>query len=371
MKKIKNKIIIICTAVGALFALLSGVVLAVETKLLTPIPGAEQAVTKVTGMAEYLVSMYKFGLAAVGILAMGMIMFGGFMYITGSYTGMVGKTADGKEIIKSALTGLAIGLLSWMLINTIDPKLTKVRDILLTPPSPSASEQAKIEQICKEDCKYNCGRVGKNATPPFVENEGCLCKCFGGEDSCTKPSCELGVNPGEEVKSAVWDGKKCICEYTEISEEDQQGLCNLECQKQTCDVGYNPVATVTDDGCDCKCVESGEVTTPEIDFDEEDEEVEDGEEEISWTTVESEDGEESGAQLPDTDSEDEDTDDGEGIFSFPVAEGEDLLYDQVCTEWCNNNKDDNNACENIVGIIQNEGTPSEYCDCGCEDNYID
>jgi len=37
-----------------------------------------------------------------------------------------------------------------------------------------------------------------------------------------------------------------------------------------CDADSEVVAIPTDDGCDCKCEEKGEITIPEIDFSEDD-----------------------------------------------------------------------------------------------------
>ena len=222
MKKIKNKIIAISTGAGFLFVVASGIALAEDIGLLVPIPGADQAITEVSGMAEYLVGMYKFGLAAVGILAMAMIMFGGFTYITGSATGMVGKTADGKEIIKSALTGLAIGLLSWMLINTIDPKLTKVRDILLTPPEITVDET----RVCADTCSTECWGQGKIAVPPYIKGEECTCDCKGTDAICNSSFCNLKAPHGMKVGTPVYSEiyKSCDCDYIPDGLKDKEEL---------------------------------------------------------------------------------------------------------------------------------------------------
>ncbi len=266
MIKIKKNILKICFFSGGLFAIASRVVLAVDTPLLTPIPGSGQAVTKVTGMAEYLVSIYKFGLATIGILAMGMIMVGGFLYITGSYSGMVGKASDGKEIIKSALIGLAIGLLSWLLINTIDPNLTKIKDVLLTPPPPLASEELAYQESvkdCQNQCEQTCFSQGKIIGSAYVEYGMCACDCQEGSAStCIKIICDMGVPEGKKTGNPVYDNESqtCNCDYMLINEDKQKvaddtAECQKSCESSTaCESSKIAVGQVNANGqCECSC----------------------------------------------------------------------------------------------------------------------
>jgi len=331
----KNKIITICTIAGALFVMMSGIALAVETKLLTPIPGAEQAITEVSGVAEYLVGIYKFGLATVGILAMGGIMVGGFLYITGSYSGKVGQTANGKDIIISSLTGLAIGLFSWLLINTIDPNLTKMRDVFLNTPAPSASEQSlndKAVDNCNGQCTNTCSSKGEAVKMAFVEHGICSCDCVGSADTCNKIICGEGVPLGMKEGDPVYDeaNKSCDCKYTPIKDDPDgmtQILCNTQCQERLtglCGEGnVAPGMFTLPNNCACKCkdVENNSVAT---EADSENEE---------------EDSNEGLSQLPDTDSEDE---------------------EQSCQNSCSTFSC--NASEISVGKLDVTGK----CQCSCE-----
>jgi hypothetical protein len=76
--------------------------------------------TEVTSFNDYASLAFTAILGIAIALAILMIVLGGFQYIT-SATGM-GKE-DGKGKIKDALTGLAIILLSWLALYTINPDL--------------------------------------------------------------------------------------------------------------------------------------------------------------------------------------------------------------------------------------------------------
>ncbi len=72
-----------------------------------------------TTFGKYVVAIYEFLLSIVGIVAMVMIIIGGFRYMTS--TGNASAMADAKDMIFSALLGLGLALLSWLILYTINP----------------------------------------------------------------------------------------------------------------------------------------------------------------------------------------------------------------------------------------------------------
>ncbi len=72
------------------------------------------------GATAYLKSLYTFGIAIASALAVLMITLGGVQYST---TDAIGGKSEGKEKIKSALVGLLLALLSYTILNTINPYL--------------------------------------------------------------------------------------------------------------------------------------------------------------------------------------------------------------------------------------------------------
>ncbi len=72
------------------------------------------------GATTYLKGLYAFGIAIAAALAVLMITLGGVQYST---TDAIGGKSEGKEKIKSALIGLLLALLSYTILNTINPYL--------------------------------------------------------------------------------------------------------------------------------------------------------------------------------------------------------------------------------------------------------
>ena len=91
------------------------------------IPGAskfQQGVgTDVTQslLPEYIQSLYKFFVGIAGILAVVMIAIGGLIWLFSG--GDSGKITKAKEIIVGAIVGLILVLTSYLILNTINPKL--------------------------------------------------------------------------------------------------------------------------------------------------------------------------------------------------------------------------------------------------------
>src|SRR3989338_8645953 len=68
----------------------------------------------VANLGEYIQLVYQFALGVVGIFAVVLIMFGGLRWI--SAAGNESVIGEAKEIITSAVTGLAIALLSYIIL---------------------------------------------------------------------------------------------------------------------------------------------------------------------------------------------------------------------------------------------------------------
>ena len=76
-------------------------------------------------LADFLVNIFNFGIAAAVALALIMIIWGGIEYMTtDSWTGKEG----GKEKITNALWGLGLALVSYLILYTINPCLVVFTD---------------------------------------------------------------------------------------------------------------------------------------------------------------------------------------------------------------------------------------------------
>lgn len=73
-----------------------------------------------TTLPQYINYIYYVGLGAIGIAALGMLVYGGFLY-------MLSDTVTSKDLareyITNALYGLILGLAAYLILNTINPAL--------------------------------------------------------------------------------------------------------------------------------------------------------------------------------------------------------------------------------------------------------
>ena len=75
-------------------------------------------------LGGYLSNIYVLGIGLAGVLAVLMVVVGGIQYI-GSGMSPSGKS-DAKDRITNAIMGLLLALLSWLILNTIDPNLVSL-----------------------------------------------------------------------------------------------------------------------------------------------------------------------------------------------------------------------------------------------------
>ncbi len=76
---------------------------------------------------QVLSRLYVFGIGLVGISALIMVVFGGVKYMTAA--GSPQRIGDAKSTITNALFGVALALISWILLYTINPDLVRVLDL--------------------------------------------------------------------------------------------------------------------------------------------------------------------------------------------------------------------------------------------------
>lgn len=93
--------------------------------LLQPLEVPGQGTVETTAdLNSYLNLAVKVILGVAGVLAVIMIMIGGIQYLS---TDAIGGKSEGREKISGALWGIAIALVSWIILNTINPDLLNVR----------------------------------------------------------------------------------------------------------------------------------------------------------------------------------------------------------------------------------------------------
>ncbi len=96
---------------------------------LVTLPGVTKVGTQV-GMGEYLAGMMKFIIALAGVFAILMAIIGGTQYVAAGIS--PNAKGEAKERITNAFIGLILVLVSYLILNSINPKLVKFE--LLLPP---------------------------------------------------------------------------------------------------------------------------------------------------------------------------------------------------------------------------------------------
>ncbi len=98
--------------------LFSGVALAAEFVPIVPIPSLD--LNNQTTLAQYINALFKLAISIGAILAVISIIIGGFEYMTAE---AVGAKKGGKDRVWSAVLGLVLLLLSWLILYVINPNI--------------------------------------------------------------------------------------------------------------------------------------------------------------------------------------------------------------------------------------------------------
>ncbi|MBI4919810.1 hypothetical protein HY838_00710 [Candidatus Azambacteria bacterium] len=125
--KIKNqnkKILLIVFILIACFMPLVASVQA-QVRLETGLPGVP-VIPAGQELPSYINYLFIFGLGLITFFALGFMTIGGVMYILAA--GNIAKVEDAKDMIKQALLGLGLMLVSYLLLRTINPDLVNLRN---------------------------------------------------------------------------------------------------------------------------------------------------------------------------------------------------------------------------------------------------
>jgi len=148
-------------------------------------------------LSKYIKAFYDYGLMVVGILATIVLMGAGVLWLTSG--GNESKISQAKELITGSIVGLAILFGSWVLLNTINPDLLKMK-VLKTQLVKTYFFRSSgfIETIndAPKDIKYgwvcmnNNTQTCANTEPPTINLKIDL--CYDGTPANTKPNCAYG-----------------------------------------------------------------------------------------------------------------------------------------------------------------------------------
>lgn len=171
----------------------------IDSPVFTPqveIPGFGQVGSTIqverNTFAHYIIALYNWGLRALVILAIVMIMIAGFRWLTAA--GNASLITQAKNQITSALIGLLIGIGSFALLNFINPQLVSLRNLEI-------SEVGKEEDINKDKELNFCEDISVASCELYAHCEVHDNKCI------SKASCGLQEWMNEQTKLDCCEGK--------------------------------------------------------------------------------------------------------------------------------------------------------------------
>lgn len=233
--------IFLAVFVSALFFIAAPAALAEETKteskIISPfdvlqvkIPGldallkTDEAQVKCTGEGKdkvceypwvgiYIKAVYKFLVGISGMLAVIVMMAGGYYWLFAG--GNAGRVTQAKEYIGGAIMGLALALGSYMILNLINPDILQLEPIRV-----GSIPEITIEQLKKEYEGQSC----KNLTPGQIANALITVYCPPNSKGTKKGDLQ-SANPS--VRKARQDflcgiGINCDCNNTTLCSSEKR-----------------------------------------------------------------------------------------------------------------------------------------------------
>ncbi|OGY78471.1 MAG: hypothetical protein A3B74_02125 [Candidatus Kerfeldbacteria bacterium RIFCSPHIGHO2_02_FULL_42_14] len=189
---------------------------------------------------EYISELYTFALSFIGIVATIMIMWGGFKWVTAA--GNSGRISDAKDTIYNAIIGLVLALLSWTMLNVINPALTSNTFPEVRPIKPAYSKLADyVGASCVAANAVDSMNICEHFSLEATQNkstDSLVCsfdRKTGAQafDHCTMKLCAdtlancAGTYPGN-----TYNYRKCLCLLYQKDESDckkDSETCKFRC----------------------------------------------------------------------------------------------------------------------------------------------
>lgn len=208
-------------------------------------------------LARYIKAIYDYGLAVAGILAALVLMGGGIAWLTSG--GNESRITKAKGLIAGSIIGLTLLSFSWILLNTVNPRLMELKVL-----SVQVRERKSLNFGCcqKADGAYNttqeeCGSSNKFVEGKLITKEGRDTKCDDAETSgCCVAVKTLSGNNTSQTSVTCTQSAKSICKNSPgVQTSFKEGQCaSIEsCQDSTAKViscdGKEPGASCGEGYC--------------------------------------------------------------------------------------------------------------------------
>ncbi len=212
-------------------------------KLIIPIPTPEGLKTTISSPAEFVRTVFQFGMGAAGLVAMAMIIFGAIQYTISAGNPSLQK--DAKDRILNAIYGLALLFGSYIILRTIDPQLTKLK---LPEIKPLAKKVLELEE--RLSLNEIIGKRRQEEEQQRKEYEEKLRSLLSEKQEAEQKLSEQGAKFGEinklrnEWEVAELNAKAKELEYLELSQRAKiQKLQVIQAEKDYGDAPKNQEAS--------------------------------------------------------------------------------------------------------------------------------
>ncbi len=192
-------------------------------RLNVPLPNFSGGTVDSSLFGRYVSAFYVYFAGVAGILAVVMIMYGGFHYITS--LGNPQRMNQGKEIISNALIGVILVLTSYLLLSIINPRLTKLvlpdvgyYNAIFTPNMYcEAQDLANGNTLATDAAKVQQQKTGKYCDVEGVTGDDIKVtyKDKSGKDAYCFP-----LTPSQKVlhdMSEIWDHQQACFPQLEVN----------------------------------------------------------------------------------------------------------------------------------------------------------
>ncbi len=142
----------------------------------SPFTAGQRTNVDCTSIGVYLKWLYTYSIYVAAVVAAIVLMIGGFLWLTAG--GNANQVSSARGYIAGALSGFVLLLLSWTLLQTINPNLTRFKPLSITPVG-NVSAPATT----------NCQAYGATSDPsvggsqPWVKTDG-ACGALDATQSC-------------------------------------------------------------------------------------------------------------------------------------------------------------------------------------------
>lgn len=120
----------------------------------TPDPDNEQ-LCQINWIGQYISGIYRYGISLAAVLAVVMVMVGGFIWLSSG--GSADKIKTAKSFIGSAFAGLLLALFAFVILNTINPRLVNLDPLKIQ--SIKNVESAENYQCFSEVSQNQCNKA--------------------------------------------------------------------------------------------------------------------------------------------------------------------------------------------------------------------